>query len=809
MPAMQYPSFGEYEDALQQDLGAALSDPVLRGGALCMRGPGLPAVYGGTYALTFAVATSSGKYAVRCFHRELDALNLRYAAIERCLGQVDSPEFVDCRFQPQGITTESGTYPVVRMDWVHGPTLAAYVAEHRYDAGAMLELRFSLRRLAMRLRNVGVAHGDIQPSNVIVQSDGSLRLIDYDGLFVPELAPLCSAELGQRNFQHPGRRSRHFDANLDVFSFAVIDFALRALCVRPDLWELTGSGDHAFLMRASDYADPARSPTFALLAREPGFERRTRDLAAVCAAPFESIPPLEELVAGRGIPAVSIGFSGGATRDRRPPYLPAHSLVDAVDFAQCCRHVGERVELVGRVASVATAPASGTAPECLRVEFGEGSHDVVCLRLWKDSLARFERAPDDTWVGEWLSAVGLVEPVANVRKDAADRKDVSITIAEPSQLQRLTPAEADYRLRSLGVSPARTPDPAGAVRTEPVPAEERTEDAGRPERSAGPAQRPRVSRWLWWMLAAALAVPVVYVLSPSDVGRERTEPSGNATTAVPPAGVTAGRAPATEPVAGPVEDAPAVVEPIAGEDLDPSATTLETLAGVLSVFPSSDGGCRRIGLPDGTTVPDLCEDSIVFAHRTVFADREVVVGFTRCADVEAPCGLRRPFWIDLRADSPPQLRQMPSLWAGSGQPTVSSSKTGVRIDLGTWNGVHRHATLSAAGNIVVERRRVPARPLGRSDCALVTLALEDCAASRDCASFEGSARLIPAARWLAIVRAYHESTGLDVAAFRKLCVRSCELRLTPSPALVQTYACRGAPPDQWPPDDPMGGLLRQ
>ena len=808
MPDMQFPSFGEYADALQFNLDAALSDPVLRRGTLCMRGPGLPAVYGGTYALTFAVATGSGKYAVRCFHKELDALYLRYAAIERHLGQVRSPHFVDCRFQPEGITTESGTYPIVRMDWAEGPTLAAYVAEHRFDAGALLELRFALRRLALHLRSKGVAHGDIQPSNVVVQGDGSLRLIDYDGLFVPELAPLCSAELGQRNFQHPGRRAHHFDANLDVFAFAVIDFALRALCVRPDLWELTGSGDDAFLLRAADYADPARSSILALLAHEPGFEQRTRDLAAVCLAPFESVPPLEELVAGRGIPAIPVHLSGSGSGHERPPYLPANPVVDASDFAQCCRHVGERVELVGRVVAVSTAGATSTSPACLRIEFSEGSYDMVCLALWPGSLSRFEAIPDHTWVGQWLSAVGLVEPVASGRGGVPDRKDVSITIGEPSQLQRLPEFEAIHRLRSQGASPAHSIDPAGSVRTDPVDTVARVEEVGRPVGGTVAAPRPRHSRWLWWGIAAALVLPVAYLQLSPDADRERDAPFATAIDAAPPATLEAEPTAATVPVVEPVAAVQAVAGPVTVEDLDPNVTTLGTVAGAVSVLPAADHGCQRIGLPDGTTVPDLCADSVVFAHRAVFPDREVIVGFTRCEDAEAPCRLGRPFWLELRADSPPVLRQMPSLWASSSPPTVSSSIAGVRIDLGTWNGVHRHATLSPAGNIVVERVRAPVRPLGRPDCSLVVLALEDCAASRDCASFEGSARLVPASRWLGITRAYHESTGLDVSAFRTLCVRSCELRFTPSPGLVRRFACNGARPDQWPADDPMAGLRR-
>jgi hypothetical protein len=808
---MDYPSFGEYADALRLNLEVVLSDPVLGRGTLCTRGPGLPAVYGGTYALTFAVVTNSGKFAVRCFHKELDSLPVRYGAIERHLGRINSPYFVDCQFQPKGITTESGTYPIVRMEWADGPSLAAYVAEHRHDAGALLELRFALRRLAMHLRAKGVAHGDIQPSNVIVQGDGNLRLIDYDGLFVPELAPLCSAELGQRNFQHPGRRSRHFDASLDVFSFAVIDFALRALSVRPDLWDLTGSGEDAFLLRATDFTDPAHSAILALLGREPGFEQRTRDLAAVCVAPFGSIPPLEDFVAGRGIPTAPVELSGDPTAHERPPYLPANFVVDAADFAQCCRHVGERVELVGRVVSVAIGPATIDGPACLRVEFSDPACDMVCLTLWPDALSRLETVPDETWVDQWISAVGLVEPVASDRGGEPRRKDVSVTIEEQGQLQRLVEAEATYRLRSQGVLPGRALDPAGRVRTEPVaplaPAAP-VRDAGHSPTATVAARRPHPSRGLWWGVAAVLAVPAAYLLLSMGPGREQATPSRAEVDAPPRAAIEAVHPAPVAPAEPRAEMETTVAELISQQDLTATDTKLETVAGALSILPGEDGQCQRIGLPDGNVVRDLCEDHIAFAHRAVFADREVIVGFARCDDADAHCGLRRPFWLELRSGSPPVLRQMPGLWVGSSQPVVSASSAGVQVDLGTWNGERRRATLSDAGNLVVERSRAPVRALSRSDCSLVARSLEDCAVSRDCSSFALSAQRIPASRWSGLKRAYHETTGLDVAVFRILCVRSCQLGFTPSYELIRRNACDGAKPDQWRLDDPAGGLQR-
>jgi hypothetical protein len=151
---------------------------------------------------------------------------------------------------------------------------------------------------------------------------------------------------------------------------------------------------------------------------------------------------------------------------------------------------------------------------------------------------------------------------------------------------------------------------------------------------------------------------------------------------------------------------------------------------------------------------------------------------------------------------------MPGLWAASDAPEIKASDEGVQVDLGTWHGERRLVSLTAVGNVVVERARLPARPLGRQDCNEVALALDNCAASRQCSSFASSARRIPAPRWSRIVRAYHETTGLDVAAFKTLCVRSCEFGFTPSRALIRRYACSGAPPEQWNATGPDAGLTR-
>ena len=178
-------------------------------------------------------------------------------------------------------------------------------------------------------------------------------------------------------------------------------------------------------------------------------------------------------------------------------------------------------------------------------------------------------------------------------------------------------------------------------------------------------------------------------------------------------------------------------------------------------------------------IPDLRDDAIVLAHRAVFSDHEVITGFTQCTGSVAPCGRRQPFWLVLHEGRPPDLRRVPDLWVGAAGGDISATSDGVAIDLGRWNGELRSAQLTQAGNIVVRRTGDTIRPLGRADCAIVAQALEGCAASRDCSSFAKSAQRIPPA--VEPARAHVSRVDrLDVAVFRALCVRSCELSLTPS-----------------------------
>ncbi len=807
----EFPSLSEYWDALQLDLGIVLADPLLSTARVCARVPGRPVVYGGTFAYTFRLETDQRAYALRCFHREFEALRLRYEAIQAHLRQIASPHFAMFQFEPSGITTESGDYPVVRMDWVEGRGLATYVASHLGDAAALQQLRLSLRRLAQHLIANGIAHGDIQPSNVIVQADGNLCLIDYDGLFVPALAPFTSVDRGQRNFQHPGRRVHHFDSSLDAFSFAVMDVALHALCLHPELWDVTASGQNAFLFRAPDIGDPVRSAIFQRLGQEAALAKSVHDLASICTATFEQIPSFEDFLAGRNIPDIGTAPPRPAGR---AAYLPVSTVVDAADFSQCCKHVGERVELVGRVVHAVRCPTEQDRTACLNLEFDVRPRDMACVTIWSEALSDARVTAAQDWIGQWISVTGLVEPIARIGSDTQHRKHVSISVSEACQLRRLPEAEARYRLVAASEPGEHAIGQAGSVWTDPVdgadtvaapiapPAETRQRPVAPVVAPSRVSVRPAGAKWHWWVAAAiVLAAFGIYLLLPRGPDRPSLPASGEPVEVITPAAETeASLAPAPATPARPVLESQRA---LASADRQ-----VDTLAGSLQVVAGEQGACLYLVRGDGEPVPSLCDDAIEFHHQATFTDRDVVVGFRQCNGDSAPCGFRRPFWIELRPGEPPMLREPSGLWMGSGKFAVSADDDGVRVDLGAWNGEHRSATLTAAGNLLVARERLPPELLSRADCTMVARTLEDCAASRRCGSFGDAARLIPAATWSSLQRLYHESTGFNADAYRKLCVRSCELRLMPSRPLVSQYTCQGAAADQWLAGDPVGGFER-
>ena len=253
---MNYPLISEYIEAIKsaEDNFEELSylRPVLGD-------DGLPVMTSGNFAVVFKMKDEqSGKfYAVKCFTKEQEGREEAYHQIADVLKDVDSPYLVSLHYLDKELfvdteQTSETEFPVLLMDWVEGKTLDRYLRENLDDKYAleMLAYRFSL--LAQWLIPQPFAHGDLKPDNILVREDGTLVLVDYDGMYVPAMKGQKARELGSPDFRHPYRTENDFDEDIDDFPFTCILLSIKAISINPKFLEEYGSQDRLLLSK-NDY----------------------------------------------------------------------------------------------------------------------------------------------------------------------------------------------------------------------------------------------------------------------------------------------------------------------------------------------------------------------------------------------------------------------------------------------------------------------------------------------------------------------------------------------------------------------------
>jgi len=298
---MAWPTPQDFREAVQSPR-LAFSDPELQAGVPELDRLGLPRPWSGAFATVYRLRCAGRSWAVRCFLHPLSDEQERYAAISSTLTSLKLPALVACRFVANGVRVGGRWYPILKMQWVEGESLNHFVERNLTQPAVLLDLAGRWMRMADQLRHASLAHGDLQHGNVLV-AGGDLRLVDYDGMYVPALAGRASRELGHRNFQHPRRSQRDFGPWLDHFSSWVIYVSLLALAADPGLWPRFKGGDECLLFRADDFRRPDQSELYRALDRSP--DRRLRQTVALFKSllylPPAQVPPLN----GQMLPAAT------------------------------------------------------------------------------------------------------------------------------------------------------------------------------------------------------------------------------------------------------------------------------------------------------------------------------------------------------------------------------------------------------------------------------------------------------------------------------------------------------------------------
>ena len=264
---MKYPLISEYVKAIQ---GTSDNLDKLAYLAPVLDDHGEPYRSSGACAVVFKMLDkSTGKcYALKCFTEEQDRRAEAYRQIADELDMIDSPYITSVKYIEKELLVDSqceeDKFPVLLMDWVDGETIGAYIAANYHNQSAMSMLCYHFGKMAAWLRTQSFAHGNINPDNIIVRPDGSLTLVDYDGMFVPSMKGYKSPTIGTKNFCHPLRTLDDFDETIDDFSLASIALSLKAISMNPKLLDTYGASDR-LLFSEDDYCNPSNSKVISAL----------------------------------------------------------------------------------------------------------------------------------------------------------------------------------------------------------------------------------------------------------------------------------------------------------------------------------------------------------------------------------------------------------------------------------------------------------------------------------------------------------------------------------------------------------------
>ena len=289
-----YPAAGDYYKAVQAP-SRVFTVPKLQAAEFVWDSLG-PTLARGSSAVVFQASVEGTPQALRCYIRNDASSRDRYSALDAHLAGRDLGPYVSGATWLDGaIQVNRATWPVLTMDWIDGRTLNEYVdfLVASSNAAALTTLAARWRELVALMQNSEFTHGDLQHGNVMVDQAGRLRLVDFDGVWIPQLAGQPPpTEFGHPNYQHP---TQHVWGRwLDTFSALVIYLSLTALGKDPALW-LALYNSKNLLFAKSDFFPPFKTEVWKQLAAmgDPQVDELVRRLQECCDPDWVSSKSLE------------------------------------------------------------------------------------------------------------------------------------------------------------------------------------------------------------------------------------------------------------------------------------------------------------------------------------------------------------------------------------------------------------------------------------------------------------------------------------------------------------------------------------
>ena len=357
-----YPAAGDYYKAVQAP-SRAFTVPKLQAAEFVWDSLG-PTLARGSSAVVFQASVEGQPQALRCYIRNDASSRDRYSALDAYLAANDLSRHVSGATWLDGaIQVNRATWPVLTMDWIDGRTLNEYVdfLVASSNTAALTTLAAKWRALVGLLQDSEFAHGDLQHGNVMVDQEGRLRLVDFDGVWIPPLAGQSPpTEFGHPNYQHPLQHV--WDRWLDTFSALVIYLSLVVLGKEPSLW-LALYNSKNLLFAKSDFFPPFKTEAWKQLAAmgDPQVDELVRRLQECCDPDWVSTKSLEMTLDQQAVTPARQPIPAEQRWWEKRPVAAAGSAVPA-SAAAASAVAGSAVPASAAAGSAADGPASRPRP---------------------------------------------------------------------------------------------------------------------------------------------------------------------------------------------------------------------------------------------------------------------------------------------------------------------------------------------------------------------------------------------------------------------------------------------------------------
>ena len=285
--------------------------------------------------------------------------------------------------------------------------------------------------LINELERFGIAHGDLQHGNIIVKND-SLYLIDYDGMYFPELATLKTNEIGHINYQHPKRSASHYNQHIDRFSSLVIYIGLKAISINPSLWKKYDNSEN-ILFKSQDFADLQNSSLISDLSAISEIKPLIERLIGCCHLDFEKVPNLKDFLSGNFTYNKS---AAGTISINRSQYL----ILDASKVGSILEHFGEKIEVVGKIGAIKSSTTKYGDPYTFLNFGGAWPNHTFTIVIWQEGLAALKAngISPSSLVGKWVSVTGVIASYGNKPQTVVElAAQIQILSSENEANQRL------------------------------------------------------------------------------------------------------------------------------------------------------------------------------------------------------------------------------------------------------------------------------------------------------------------------------------------------------------------------------------